>query len=265
MKGRTAARKPPTQSNSRKHVATLACLLIFAFVACGPGFAQDGTTAISNAAIRMAPLLRHDRARRILVFDFTGPGGVLSDLGVQLADDFAAALSRSAPKLNVANRSKIRRRMDKAGYTPEALVFPNLTLQMARDLEADTAVSGTVSREGDQVKISISATAVRSAKLLDTEQLTVPVTAETTRSMKVLVAKSDAAPESGKNGYSYPRCLSCPQAPYTSSAVNAKVDNATVILSALITPDGRANNVIVIKTVPYGLTESAVGTVQRWR
>ena len=71
-------------------------------------------------------------------------------------------------------------------------------------------------------------------------------------------------PEANKNGYSYPTCIDCPQAQYTREALARKFQG-TMTLILVVTPEGRAKDIKVLKPLPYGLTESAIKTVKKWR
>jgi periplasmic protein TonB len=68
----------------------------------------------------------------------------------------------------------------------------------------------------------------------------------------------------GTGGYGYPACLYCPQAQYSDEAVKAKYQG-TVELIAIITPDGRATDIQVVKGVGLGLDQKAVEAVRTWR
>ncbi|MGA7552251.1 MAG: energy transducer TonB, partial [Candidatus Acidiferrales bacterium] len=39
----------------------------------------------------------------------------------------------------------------------------------------------------------------------------------------------------------------------------------TVFLSIVITADGHADDILALRALPYGLTESAIETVKSWR
>jgi TonB family protein len=56
----------------------------------------------------------------------------------------------------------------------------------------------------------------------------------------------------------------CPQAPFTQEAGIAKY-GGTVTLLVVVTPEGRATDIKVIKGLQYGLEQSAIDTVQQWR
>jgi periplasmic protein TonB len=68
----------------------------------------------------------------------------------------------------------------------------------------------------------------------------------------------------GIYGYSYPSCLFCPRAEFTSEAVKAKIQGS-VVLSVLITADGRATEIHVSHGLGFGLDEKAIEAVRAWR
>lgn len=78
------------------------------------------------------------------------------------------------------------------------------------------------------------------------------------------VASRSQVPEANKNGYSYPKCIDCPQARYTREALAHKVQG-TMTLVLVVSAQGRAKDIEVLKPLPYGLTESAIEAVKKWK
>ncbi len=68
----------------------------------------------------------------------------------------------------------------------------------------------------------------------------------------------------GTGGVGYPSCLYCPEPQYSEDARKAKYQG-TVVLQAIITPDGRATNIEVVKGPGLGLEEKALDAVRNWR
>lgn len=68
----------------------------------------------------------------------------------------------------------------------------------------------------------------------------------------------------GTGGVGYPSCVYCPDPKYSEEARKAKYQG-TVVLQAVITPDGRAINIEVVKGPGLGLEEKAVEAVKLWR
>jgi protein TonB len=68
----------------------------------------------------------------------------------------------------------------------------------------------------------------------------------------------------GTGGVGYPSCAYCPEPKYSEEARKAKYQG-TVVLQAVITPDGRAIEIQVVKGPGLGLEEKAIEAVQQWR
>lgn len=67
----------------------------------------------------------------------------------------------------------------------------------------------------------------------------------------------------GRGGVGYPACAYCPDPKYSEEARKAKYQG-TVLLMAIITPEGKATNIRVIKGVGLGLDEKAIEAVRDW-
>ncbi len=68
----------------------------------------------------------------------------------------------------------------------------------------------------------------------------------------------------GTGGVGYPTCVYCPDPKYSEEARKAKYQG-TVVLQAVITADGRAIEIQVVKGPGLGLEEKAVEAVKQWR
>jgi homoserine O-acetyltransferase len=66
------------------------------------------------------------------------------------------------------------------------------------------------------------------------------------------------------NGVSAPRKISGAQPAYTDSARERKI-SGTVIVQAIIAPDGSVQNVQIVRSLEPSLDESAVDTIRTWR
>ena len=68
----------------------------------------------------------------------------------------------------------------------------------------------------------------------------------------------------GTGGVGFPSCIYCPSPQYSEDARKAKYQG-TVVLQVIITPDGRATNIEVVKGPGLGLEEKAVEAARTWR
>ncbi len=71
-------------------------------------------------------------------------------------------------------------------------------------------------------------------------------------------------PGAGHNGYGYPVCIYCPSPSYSDEAVKAKYQGS-VIVQFIVTPDGRATNITVVKGLGVGLDEKVIEAVRKWQ
>ncbi len=67
----------------------------------------------------------------------------------------------------------------------------------------------------------------------------------------------------GRGGVGYPACAYCPDPKYSEEARKAKYQG-TVLLKAIITPEGKATNIQVVKGLGLGLDEKAIEAVRTW-
>ena len=65
------------------------------------------------------------------------------------------------------------------------------------------------------------------------------------------------------SGVGVPRCIRCPSPDYSDASRAAKF-SGTVILSVVVTPDGKATSIYVVKGAPFGLTAKAINAVHNW-
>jgi periplasmic protein TonB len=70
-------------------------------------------------------------------------------------------------------------------------------------------------------------------------------------------------PTGGLGGYGMPKCLYCPDAKFSDEAVKAKYQGV-VLLSMIVTADGRTTDIHVAKGLGLGLDEEAVKAVSQW-
>jgi TonB family protein len=75
---------------------------------------------------------------------------------------------------------------------------------------------------------------------------------------------SAVLPRAGVNGFGVPACVYCPVPNYSNEA-RADKSRGTVLMDVVVTAEGRATDVIVIKGSGDGLEEKAMEAVKSWR
>lgn len=207
--------------------------------------------------------------KTVAVFDFVGPGYSVTELGRSLTEKFSADLAKSSRGVIVTERGRITESMTNKGLSPLSIKDVDTALWAAGDLGVESFVFGTLTVTGDRLGIEMDCYSVRSGKSIHSAKTASSISDEMRKLMSQTVEypKPDAfagIPTPGKNDYSYPKCDYCPQAAYTAEAVKNRV-KGTVILTVVVGVNGRADGIVVKKTLPDGLTESAIAAVKSWK
>ena len=252
----------------------LSLIAVLGFLAAPRASAQQAEiNSLGDVAAKMAQSLRSSNQKKVAVFDFVGPGQAITALGTKLADDFSRALSQSGAHLRVEDRREVAERMKKMYVGPEDSLDSESVLAFAAVLKLDAAVLGTIARDGDQLKISVRAMRIggKGGDVIDSRNATVAISDESAKLIETVIARPEtdegvdkSFPAAGESGLSFPRCVYCPAAEYSEPARQAKFQG-TVVLSAVVTVDGEASHIKVMKRLPYGLTNKAIETIQQWR
>lgn len=227
-------------------------------------FAQQAL--LDSRAFIVIDTVKQTTDRKILVCDFTGPKE-LSALGVQLADDFSDSVARAgAPSIQVIDRSRLLPLLHSVKLEREAVPSEIEGEIAAEHLGADDFVSGDISVEGDEITLHIElhrTGIVKPAKQLEASMNLAP-DMKTLLGTEIHDTPQSNYPMAGDNGYSFPRCIFCPDAQYTNEAVK-KQELGSVVLMVVVGAGGNPIDVQPLKPLPFGLTESALNAVQKWR
>jgi len=77
------------------------------------------------------------------------------------------------------------------------------------------------------------------------------------------IPEAPGAQRAGLDGVGMPACVHCPGPPYAGAARVAKVQGK-VVPEVVITSEGQAGTIRVLKAAPFGLTAQAIKAVQNW-
>jgi TonB family protein len=226
---------------------------------------------MDDLADQIAQATIHSKQKNVIVFNFSGPSEKTNQLGEYLAQNLSDALKKAAPSLDVLDRSKIIAACADRRVLPAVLSDPSTAIWVGAGMGAKAAVVGELSNQSDGLKITVKLYRIRDLEPLFGLQATMRVTPEMSKLLNQSVkgpafASSGSPPfvlAPGQRGYTYPKCLRCPEAKYSQEAVDQKFQG-TVVLSAVIKEDGRAYDISVLKPLPYGLTKQGIEAVTQW-
>jgi len=242
--------------------------LVLAFALLITPCANPQQPEINALAARVAAeFSMADEGKKVIVFDFIGPGENDTALGQKIADDFSNALSRSSSGLTIINRSLIIAAFDNYPVTYQVFEKPELELWLATKLGANFMVSGKLQHDSQNLALSVNmyksdGSAIQGLKVK------LPIT-DQMKSLMDISAETDpyepeGDPSINKKQRSHAACVYCPNASFSSEAVKHHTQG-TVILGVLVGIDGVAHDISVLKPLPNGLTESAIEAVRSWK
>jgi len=223
---------------------------------------------LNSAASQIADALSHSKRKTVVVFDFTGPGNKATALGQTIADDFSAALAKSAHHFRVLPRSQVSDVLADYRITIATDNDAQLMPWLAQNLNAQAFVTGQLSLDGDALVVALSSDTADDDTVIKSLQITLPLTGD----MKALLSKDllanqelnlPAYPTSDHDGYGTPACIYCPRADYTHEAAVHKIQGV-VELEAVIGEDATIHHIKVVKPLPYGLTTCAIEALATW-
>jgi len=222
------------------------------------------------AAATVAESIARSKQGSVIVFDFSGPGARITMLGQKLADDFSAALEKSATVFHVESRTRITDAIQQYRFTPEFLADHGSALTLATDLHVKALVTGELSIDGDKLVVLVSAYRVPDGKGITGYRVTWPLTQE----MRELLGKDLAAtpasidfsnvPAAGENGYSTPICASCPR-PDLSAVTAPQAIHGVVVLEVIVREDGSIGDFRVVKGTLGSPTATVIDAVKQWK
>jgi TonB family protein len=248
-----------------------------------PVWTQLDETYLNSLASHAAQKIRaanlQDKEPRVLVIDFfrSAPGNS-SRLGTFLADRFSESLTAYAAGVHILDRSILKDYLTKNWTTLKDLESRDVCLQIGRQLGATGVILGTLYEENGQISLTIHlegfGPADKEAELFwETDERTRFLLTQELHSVLFepgpsYARKADEIPEEPGilkigSGVGGPRCISCPSPSYSDAGLAAHFSGA-VMLSIVVTTDGRATSIYVTKGAPFGLTAKAIAAVQDW-
>jgi TonB family protein len=240
---------------------TLLTLIVIPIARAQSSESQAGLAAgMSNALTRA-------KVRTVVVFDFMGSDGKLTQLGQDLADAFGRTLARSGGEFAVIDRTLVRALIEKNHVAPDVIRDPEIALWLANQLNADALIVGVLTPLiGGTLQIEVKSAKTKDARGIGSMSIKFPLTDEMrialSNSLSVDHMQDRLDPKSPKE--LLPKCIYCPRPEYSSAAVTQRAEGK-VTLIVQITDNGTVRDIEFVKGLQYGLTQRAIEAVQNWK
>lgn len=226
---------------------------------------QEPKPSSQELAQKIAKALTNSDAHSVVVFDFCGPVTHLSALGQDLADGLRLSLSNDFRGFSVRDRDTVRMVIEANHLAPAIICNKQAAQWLASQLNVDSFLVGFLATKNDQVSVGIQFVRVATGNEIAEFTATGPLSNAMKTRLDTIVGPKHEIDLNHlvlQKG-TIPKCVRCPSPRYSRDASDARIEG-TVVLSALIGLDGRARDITVTKSVPYGLTGEAIQAVKSW-
>lgn len=245
--------------------------------------------AIKALATKMAGAIDKANHRTILVFDFVGPNTepeflatdfppppksrkkvskkldaknqwpIVSILGQRLAADLTTALTQTLPGVKVQAWGDLQRTLPHDDYAPDLVRDVTTAWWIAQTHKIELFVWPALEQAPDGgMKLQVECYRVSDGQSLvglNTDMSLSPAVQQMSETAVHDAWHSDA-PTGAQKGYTYPRCEHCPQADYSAGGIAHRVAG-TVVMVVIVTGEGSAKEIKILRGLPFGLTEEA--------
>jgi TonB family protein len=246
----------------------LALSFLIAWPSCAqnsaaPSDASSFDAALGQLVFQIAGPLEKEKVKRVIVADLPDPRGNSHPVGRFLAERVSAILLRDYPTLETIDASHPQKVLDNSGPR-SGKAFPD-TRKWAKKLGANVVIIGSFARAPEGIDVWLTAMKTGSGQTYAQTKGAVPISEE----INAMLGEPIPSPETriaraGVRGVTVPVCIYCPGPQYTDNS-KAEKYQGTVVLQVVITTEGRAANISVIKGVGMGLDEAAIEAVKNWK
>lgn len=212
-----------------------------------------------------------------------GPEGHFTELGRVLALELTASLGWSGKDLEATHTNQLGFALNENGLKPADQFDPRVARRLGERAGAAIVVLGRLETDGIRVTLLRAVQAADNLLVREVEG-TLPSTPVVEKLLARRLYPLAAAPrpegpvssardcsgfgsgvrQTGRDGVSFPKCVACPNPGYSEEARKRGI-SGYVLLLVVVTDQGTADQIRVIKRVGYGLDEQAVNAVKKWR
>lgn len=260
--------------------------LLFLSIASGT-VAQEGQSALSltpeqqNSVAALAQDLQKELRKEkcsdatcgVLIINLALRSGETCSACILLSDSLAKALGEVSGSPNIVSRQNFASFMDKEILPAQYLSQQKALVWIGHELRAKKVIFGTLDPQGDSLSLSMQ---ILGYETFDNIHASKEVRARlpmgglgtglAPRQFFSPPAPTERSriPSAGIAGVTLPRCFYMPNPSYTDPARQAKI-SGKILVEGIITTEGRVTDPQIIRGLPYGLNESALGFLKTWR
>ena len=246
-------------------IALLCAWMLSGFVS--PAFAQF--SKLADLADRFSRDFKRANAKVVVVEDFTAPDARRSEQGEYFSSFVATIIKSHNGKMTVATRQKGKSVVTGNTNTETDTLSADAKAKESEQIVPEYLVTGTVETTSNTYTVHVMARRAQDNSLLVEKSAVMPRTEFTDSLSEVFPPQTDypAVRTTGwKNamgGPHIPECIYCPYPNYNDRARAAHLQG-TCLFEALISAEGRAVKIHLLRQLGYGLDEQAFNAMKFW-
>jgi TonB family protein len=214
---------------------------------------------LDHLADQLGKGMAKEKLRSVTIADFSATDGKPSDLGWYLANRLSDSWLRHGQEFRVLDRAELR----DAKVTADDLRSVEILQRLGNVWGVDSVVTGAVDALPDHYVVTAALRRVADGAVIVTASQTAPRSRILDLlSPQGLMGGATAFP-SGINGVGVPICLKCPIPQYSDKARKARLES-TVVLSIVVSTEGRTARIAIVKDPGFGLTDQAIEAASEW-
>jgi Gram-negative bacterial TonB protein C-terminal len=218
-----------------------------------------------NFGDALARQIADAKIHTLAVAEFVTSEGANSPRGKYLAALLCESWLRHHPELVIVKPASFDHTLAAQKLSLQDLKTPEPLKQIGKALGVEAVVLGSLTDTANGFLLAVTVRKVADGALVLTREQPL-AHSQVLDSLAATEADTTAsAPSAGVQGVGIPVCTYQPTPVFPFEARKAKVSSATAVLVAVITLEGRATNIRVIKDPGYGFAERAVERLTEWR
>ena len=243
-----------------------------------PEFIAALDTACSNLAVEIQK--RHFPS--VSVFGAAWSIENFTELGSVIGDAVSSHLATKASGFTLVDRDQLRDKLEADRMSSLMALRTDSAQWLAGDLKIPAVVLVTLSDLKERLMVIHLSLFHSNPRQFDSNpghdrpladfKFDLPVSALLFESLhrSLLTADLIAKPPANKElanmvrGRSMPECTYCPRPDYTEDARRARW-RGSILLSALVTPQGKATEILILESAPYLIDRSMVDDIKDWK
>jgi TonB family protein len=242
--------------------ALITLIVALLFVLPARSSVDDGRRV---AAKSFAKEIEQAQLHKIYVADFLDPSGVRNEKGCLFASVFSTNLAKEAHNFEVVNRIESQKQLNELHISPQELQQSEWPSKAVPVLGIDAILVGSITASPTDVRLLLSLRNAVTGKEIHSMNYHEQLQPTFESSFPAVQAEADGVfyfP--GLDGISQPKCIHCPDPPYTDEARRRRIQG-TILISARIDEAGTITNARVVKSPNDGLAEQAINILTKWR